>query len=98
MLFSLPTKHHNVDTQTNRFLRLSVGLIQTGMNYNERREAYSCEVTYVTNVELGFDYLRDNLALSRDETVLSDRPLDKAFCLVDEVSDLFYLPASNVSH
>jgi preprotein translocase subunit SecA len=36
-----------------RFLGLSVGLIQAGMNYTERREAYQCDVTYVTNVELG---------------------------------------------
>ncbi len=74
--------------QVHRFLGLSVGLIQAGMNYTERREAYSCDVTYVTNVELGFDYLRDNLALTRDETVLRHRPLDKAFCLVDEADSI----------
>lgn len=74
--------------QVHRFLGLSVGLIQTGMNYVERREAYACDVTYVTNVELGFDYLRDNLALTREETVLRSRPLDKAFCLVDEADSI----------
>jgi hypothetical protein len=58
------------------------------MNYTERREAYGCDVTYVTNVELGFDYLRDNLALTREETVLRERPLEKAFCLVDEADSI----------
>jgi preprotein translocase subunit SecA len=74
--------------QVHRFLGLSVGLIQTGMTYPERREAYACDVTYVTNVELGFDYLRDNLALTEDETVLRARPLERAFCLVDEADSI----------
>ena len=74
--------------QVHRFLGLSVGLIQQGMNYTERREAYGCDVTYVTNVELGFDYLRDNLALTNEETVLRERPLEKAYCLVDEADSI----------
>lgn len=46
-------------------LLAQVGLIQSDMKPDERREAYSCDVTYVTNSELGFDYLRDNLATVR---------------------------------
>ena len=48
-------------------LGLSVGLIQHDMNAKQRRDAYRCDVTYVTNNELGFDYLRDNMAHSLDE-------------------------------
>jgi len=74
--------------QVHRFLGLSVGLIQNGMNPSERREAYMCDITYVTNVELGFDYLRDNLALTREECVLLDRPFTKAYCLIDEADSI----------
>ena len=49
--------------QVHRFLGLEVGLIQQNMQPAERRAAYNCDVTYVTNSELGFDYLRDNLAM-----------------------------------
>lgn len=71
--------------QVHRFLGLSVGLIQAGLSPVERREAYSCDVTYVTNSELGFDYLRDNLAMSEPEVVLT-RPL--GFCIVDEADSI----------
>ena len=46
-----------------RFLGLSVGLIQQDMSPAERRQNYGCDVTYATNSELGFDYLRDNMAM-----------------------------------
>lgn len=48
--------------QVHKFLGLDVGLVQTGLNEKARRAAYTAHVTYVTNSELGFDYLRDNLA------------------------------------
>lgn len=52
--------------QVHRFLGLTVGLVQTSLNQDERRQAYAADVTYVTNSELGFDYLRENLATVRD--------------------------------
>ncbi|XAR61476.1 hypothetical protein NMG60_11035189 [Bertholletia excelsa] len=51
--------------QVPRFLGLKVGLIQQNMNSEQRRENYLCDITYVTNSELGFDYLRDNLATEK---------------------------------
>jgi preprotein translocase subunit SecA len=51
-----------VCVQVHRFLGLKVGLIQSDMKPDERRAAYASDITYVTNSELGFDYLRDNLA------------------------------------
>lgn len=71
--------------QVHRYLGLSVGLIQSGMSPEERRRAYACDVTYVTNSELGFDYLRDNLAMSSAE-IVSTRPL--GFCIVDEADSI----------
>ena len=56
--------------QVYRFLGLSVGLIQADMKPPQRMEAYACDVTYVTNQELGFDFLRDNLAMTAEEVVL----------------------------
>lgn len=67
--------------QVYRFLGLSVGLVQIGQDPAARKVAYSSDVTYVTNSELGFDYLRDNLAMTADEVVL--RP-QLAYCVVDE--------------
>ena len=66
-------------------LGLSVGLVQAGDSPAERRAAYACDVTYVTNSELGFDYLRDNLALTAEEIVL-ERPF--YYCLVDEADSV----------
>lgn len=71
--------------QVLKFLGLSVGLIQGDSDRVERREAYLCDVTYVTNSELGFDFLRDNLAMSIDDVVLT-RPL--GFCIVDEADSI----------
>ena len=70
--------------QIHKFLGLSCGLIQAGMNEQERREGYSSDVTYVTNSELGFDYLRDNLAQTTAELVLRDFN----FCVIDEVDSI----------
>ena len=66
------------------FLGLSVGLIQENMDSIERKQNYSCDVVYVTNNELGFDYLRDNMALTSDEIV--QRPF--FYCIVDEVDSI----------
>ena len=78
--------------QVYKFLGLTVGLIQSNMNEDERRKAYSCNVVYVTNSELGFDFLRDHLALSPAQTVLpssfSDGKFD-SFCVVDEADSVF---------
>ncbi|KAJ4968921.1 hypothetical protein NE237_015622 [Protea cynaroides] len=70
--------------QVPRFLGLQVGLIQQSMSSQQRRENYLCDITYVTNSELGFDYLRDNLATSVDELVL--RGFN--YCVIDEVDSI----------
>jgi len=70
--------------QVHRFLGLSVGLIQSGMNPTERRKNYACDITYTTNSELGFDYLRDNMAVSMEEVV--QRPFN--YCVIDEVDSV----------
>ncbi|MDN5293404.1 MAG: preprotein translocase subunit SecA [Eubacteriales bacterium] len=67
-----------------RFLGLSVGLIVHGMDYAERRAAYAADITYGTNNEFGFDYLRDNMALSKDQIV--QRELH--YAIVDEVDSI----------
>ena len=70
--------------QVHRFLGLTVGLVQQGMDEAERKRAYAADVTYVTNSELGFDYLRDNLCNRPEELV--QRPF--AFCIIDEVDSI----------
>ena len=55
--------------QVHRFLGLSVGLIQEDMDSEERKNNYLCDIVYVTNNELGFDYLRDNMAATVNEMV-----------------------------
>ncbi|MGB5713995.1 MAG: preprotein translocase subunit SecA [Waterburya sp.] len=70
--------------QVHRFLGLSVGLIQSGMSPTERRKNYACDITYTTNSELGFDYLRDNMAVSMEEVV--QRPFN--YCVIDEVDSV----------
>ena len=67
-----------------QFLGLTVGLIQPEMTYSERKQNYLCDVTYVTNSQLGFDYLRDNMAVSEVEIV--QRPL--FFGIIDEVDSI----------
>ncbi len=70
--------------QIYRFLGLDTGLIQDGMSSLERRESYNADITYVTNYELTFDYLRDNMALKLPDVVL--RPFN--FCIIDEVDSI----------
>eukprot|EP00746_Dinoflagellata_sp_MGD_P021446 gnl/MRDRNA2_/MRDRNA2_150043_c0_seq1.p1 gnl/MRDRNA2_/MRDRNA2_150043_c0~~gnl/MRDRNA2_/MRDRNA2_150043_c0_seq1.p1 ORF type:complete len:1073 (+),score=207.09 gnl/MRDRNA2_/MRDRNA2_150043_c0_seq1:26-3220(+) len=70
--------------QVHRFLGLKVGLIQAEMDNEQRRKAYQCDVTYVTNSELGFDYLRDGLALTPPELVL--RPFN--YAVLDEADSI----------
>ncbi|WP_413167647.1 preprotein translocase subunit SecA [Capilliphycus salinus ALCB114379] len=70
--------------QVHRFLGLSVGLIQQGMSPEERQRNYRCDITYATNSEVGFDYLRDNMATSMDDVV--QRPFN--FCIIDEVDSV----------
>jgi len=70
--------------QVHRFLGLSVGLIQQTMAQNERKRNYDCDITYGTNSELGFDYLRDNMATSMAEVV--QRPFN--YCVIDEVDSV----------
>ncbi len=70
--------------QVHQFLGLTVGLIQEEMESVERKKNYSCDVTYVTNTQLGFDYLRDNMAYSVQEIV--QRPF--FYCVIDEVDSI----------
>ena len=67
-----------------RFLGLSVGCVLNSMNSEQRQEQYACDITYVTNNELGFDYLRDNMAIYKKDQVL--RELD--FAIIDEVDSI----------
>ncbi|MCC5613678.1 preprotein translocase subunit SecA [Nostoc sp. CHAB 5836] len=70
--------------QVHRFLGLSVGLIQASMTPSERQKNYECDITYVTNSEVGFDYLRDNMATSMADVV--QRPFN--YCVIDEVDSI----------
>jgi len=70
--------------QVHRFLGLTVGLIQSDMKAEERRKNYSCDITYATNSELGFDYLRDNMA--QDPKLLVQR--QPYYCIIDEVDSI----------
>jgi len=70
--------------QVHRFLGISVGLIQQGMGPSERKKNYDCDITYVTNSEIGFDYLRDNMATSIEDVV--QRPFN--YCIIDEVDSI----------
>ncbi|GAX74750.1 hypothetical protein CEUSTIGMA_g2197.t1 [Chlamydomonas eustigma] len=83
----LARRDSEVVGQVHRFLGLSVGLIQGDMKPEARRIAYLDDITYVTNSELGFDYLRDNLAAGAPELVLrADTPFN--FCIIDEVDSI----------
>jgi len=70
--------------QIHRFLGLTVGLIQQEMPPSERRQNYACDITYATNSELGFDYLRDNMATDITEVVQRDFH----YCVIDEVDSI----------
>ena len=67
-----------------RFLGLSVGLVISGMNPKSKKEAYACDITYGTNNEYGFDYLRDNMVIYKDQLV--QRKLN--FAIVDEIDSI----------
>ncbi len=67
-----------------RYMGLTVGLVIPGMKPAERREAYAADITYCTNIELGFDYLRDNMAIYKQELVQRGH----AFAIVDEVDSI----------
>ncbi|KAK1323581.1 hypothetical protein QJS10_CPA02g00577 [Acorus calamus] len=73
--------------RVHRFLGLSVGLIQRGMQPSERRSSYSCDITYTNNSELGFDYLRDNLSGNRGQLVMR-WPKPFHFAVLDEVDSV----------
>ncbi|MBS5065307.1 MAG: preprotein translocase subunit SecA [Hungatella hathewayi] len=70
--------------QVHEFLGLTVGVVLNAMTSDERRAAYACDITYVTNNELGFDYLRDNMAIYKEQMVL--RELD--YAIIDEVDSV----------
>ena len=70
--------------QVHEFLGLKVGVVLNSMTNDERREAYKCDITYVTNNELGFDYLRDNMVIYKEQLVLRDLH----YAIVDEVDSV----------
>ena len=70
--------------QVHNFLGLSVGIVLHDMKDDERRAAYASDITYVTNNELGFDYLRDNMAIYKEQLVLRDLH----YCIIDEVDSV----------
>jgi preprotein translocase subunit SecA len=70
--------------RVHNFLGLTTGLIQENMNSEERRKNYACDIVYVTNNELGFDYLRDNMAFTNEELVQRSF----FYCVVDEVDSI----------
>ncbi len=70
--------------QVHRFLGLTVGCVLNSMDNDERREAYKCDITYITNNELGFDYLRDNMVIYKEQLV--QRELH--YAIVDEVDSV----------
>ncbi len=70
--------------QIHQFLGLKVGVVLNSMTSEERREAYNCDITYVTNNELGFDYLRDNMVIYKEQLVLRDLH----FAIIDEVDSI----------
>ena len=70
--------------KVHEFLGLKVGIILNSSTTDERREAYNCDITYVTNNELGFDYLRDNMVIYKEKLVLRDLH----YCVIDEVDSV----------
>ena len=66
------------------FLGLKVGVVLNDMSNDERREAYACDITYVTNNELGFDYLRDNMVVYKEQLVMRDLH----YAIIDEVDSV----------
>lgn len=70
--------------QVHAFLGLKVGVVLNSMTSEERQKAYACDITYVTNNELGFDYLRDNMVVYKEQLVLRDLH----YCIIDEVDSV----------
>ncbi|MBQ0027783.1 MAG: preprotein translocase subunit SecA [Lachnospiraceae bacterium] len=70
--------------QVHEFLGLKVGVVLNTMTPQERQEAYNCDITYVTNNELGFDYLRDNMVIYKEQLVLRNL----GFAIIDEVDSI----------
>ena len=70
--------------QVHEFLGLKVGVVLNDLKAEERREAYNCDITYVTNNELGFDYLRDNMVIYKEQLVLRDLH----YAIIDEVDSV----------
>ena len=70
--------------KVHEFLGLSVGVVLNDMSNDERREAYNCDITYITNNELGFDYLRDNMVIYKEQLV--QRGLH--YAIIDEVDSV----------
>ena len=70
--------------QIHEFLGLTVGVVLNGMTSEDRRAAYNCDITYVTNNELGFDYLRDNMVIYKEQLVLRELH----YAIVDEVDSV----------
>ncbi|MCR4787736.1 MAG: preprotein translocase subunit SecA [Lachnospiraceae bacterium] len=70
--------------EIHKFLGLTVGCVLNSMTPEERREAYNCDITYVTNNELGFDYLRDNMVVYKNQLVLRDLH----YAIIDEVDSV----------
>lgn len=70
--------------QVHEFLGCTVGVVLNDMKPDERREAYNCDITYVTNNELGFDYLRDNMVIYKEQLVLRDLH----YAIIDEVDSV----------
>nr|QJH88234.1 SecA [Pterocladia lucida] len=67
-----------------KHLDITVGLVKQSFNQQERKEAYNCDITYITNSELGFDYLRDNMSIHKNDLV--QRPFN--FAIIDEVDSI----------
>ena len=70
--------------KVHEFLGLKVGCVLNPMNNDERREQYACDITYITNNELGFDYLRDNMVIYKEQLVQRDL----VYCIIDEVDSV----------
>lgn len=70
--------------QIHHFLGLTVGIVLHDLKEEERKAAYACDITYVTNNELGFDYLRDNMAIYKEQLVLRNLK----YCIIDEVDSV----------
>ena len=70
--------------KVHEFLGLTVGVVLNSMTGDERQKAYACDITYVTNNELGFDYLRDNMAIYKEQLVLRDL----SYAIIDEVDSV----------